>query len=96
MLRADYHRVPRSCAQCKDVLTAAQNTNIPRAAKNRMVEGLSLWPEGSALHGLRLCNPYLQVRGDSLHVLDGGLTARLVLLAGNWLYSEGGWDEVCR
>ena len=38
----------------------------------------------------------MQVRGDSLHVLDGGLTARLVLLAGNWLYSEGGWDEVCR
>jgi hypothetical protein len=94
MLSASYHRRPRVYGECKALLASAQSPQLSKAAQMRLLNPHALWPEGSALHDLKLCNAYLQVRGDSLHVLDGGITKRLLELAGNWLQSTGGWDEV--
>lgn len=95
MIKANFHRRPREHGECLALLASAQNSDLSRAAQMRLLNPHALWPEGSALHDLRLCNAYMQVRGDSLHVLDGGITKHLLEYAGNWLQSTGGWDEVC-
>ena len=95
MIRASYHRRPRDHAESLALLGSATNSDLSKAAQMRLLNPHALWPEGSALHDLRLCNAYMQVHGDSLHVLDGGITKILLEHAGNYLQSTGGWDEVC-
>ena len=55
------------------------------------VEHLSLHPYLTAVIQLKLSHCFLFNRYDSLHVLDGGMTSRIIVLVGNWLYycSEG-------
>ena len=93
MISASFHRRPRDHAESLALLASATNSDLSKAAQMRLLNPHALWPEGSALHDLRLCNAYMQVRGDSLHVLDGGITKILLEHAGNWLQSTGGWDE---
>ena len=49
-------------------------------------------PYPPALSGLIMTNTYLMVRYDTLHVLDGGVTMRILIIAGNFMYySVGEW-----
>jgi hypothetical protein len=94
MLDEGYIREPRDLALCKAALNQSNAQGLSRAARHNILKPLSLWSEGSALHDLELCNPYLQTCFDTLHVLDGGITKKMIELAGNWLLKIGGWNEV--
>jgi hypothetical protein len=79
-VNCEYIRVPRDYDEC--AMAVLQGHGNSAQARKR----LALHPEGSALLDLPLVNPYLQVRNDTLHVLDGGVTKRHLELVGNHLY----------
>ena len=87
MIDPDYLRVVRDLAEAKGILNrcAAEST---RTARLRLTDLLGIWPETPALMAIPHFHPYLQTVPDSLHVLDGGITERLLLYIGNWLYSR--------
>lgn len=86
MVNIHHVRRPREYQRCVDAL----NTTEGQAEQ---LKSLGLHPEGSAFLELPLVNPYLQVRGDTLHVLDGGVTKRHLEFLGNHLYKMHEDDE---
>ena len=90
MLNPHEERPPRDYAGTLKLLEETMGMEGIQEAKKH-VEHLSLRPYLSGLIKLKLSHCFLFVRYDSLHVLDGGITSRLIVLAGNWLYycSEG-------
>jgi hypothetical protein len=90
MLDPHKDRPTRDLASTRQLLEETQRMpGIGEAQKH--VEHLSLHPYLTGFMRLKLTHCYLYVRYDSLHVLDGGMTSRIIVLAGNWLYycSEG-------
>ena len=90
MLDPHKDRPTRDLASTRQLLEETQGMpGIGEAQKH--VEHLSLHPYLTGFMRLKLTHCYLYVRYDSLHVLDGGMTSRIIVLVGNWLYycSEG-------
>ena len=59
------------------------------AARERLTDLLAIWPETPSLMSISHFHPYLQTVGDTLHILDGGTTERILLYIGNWLFDSG-------
>ena len=90
MLNPHVDREPRDLAETLKLLKETLDMQgIGDAQKH--VEHLSLHPYLTAVIQLKLSHCFLFNRYDSLHVLDGGITSRIIVLVGNWLYycSEG-------
>jgi hypothetical protein len=91
MLRPDAARTPRDTVATIALLERSEMADGISAARD-MVRHLSLHPYPPALSGLIMTNTYLMVRYDTLHVLDGGVTMRILIIAGNFMYySVGEW-----
>jgi hypothetical protein len=91
MLRPDAARTPRDTVATIALLERSEMADGISAARE-MVRHLSLHPYPPALSGLIMTNTYLMVRYDTLHVLDGGVTMRILIIAGNFMYySVGEW-----
>ena len=90
MLNPHVDRTPRDLAETSRLLDETLDMDGIEQAKDH-VRHLGLHPYSTALIKLRLTHCFLYVRYDSLHVLDGGMTSRIIVLVGNWLYycSEG-------
>ena len=93
MLDPDFHRVPRDFDRHQRTLQAADACTT-LAAMHRHTDPLGLHPHQPALMLVPMCNVYLQVRHDSLHVMDGGITMRTLLLLGNWIVHEHGEEKL--
>ena len=61
------------------------------AETKRLLLDHGLWAERSALMDIPMFDMLHQVRADSLHVLDGGITMRLLLYVACWVAKEKGW-----
>ena len=85
MLRPDAARTPRDTVATIALLERSEMADGISAARE-MVRHLSLHPYPPALSGLIMTNTYLMVRYDTLHVLDGGVTMRILIIAGNFMY----------
>ena len=88
MLDPEYERVPRDAAALRDLVFRAEDVEAIGAAEE-MTAPFGVWPYHTAL---MLMHPsfeqYLQITWDSLHVFDGGVTMRIVLLLGNWYWRQ--------
>ena len=103
MICPDHLRVVRDLKEAATILERCA-TMPTRTARERATELLAIWPETPALMSIPHFHPYAQTVGDSLHVLDGGITERLLEYIGNWLYQKdpdgdgsgggGGWAAV--
>ena len=89
MFDPELRRKPRDIAATMRVLDQCVVSGT-RAAANRLCQPIGMWPERSALLDIPLFNMHLQTRGDRLHVLDGGITQRLLLYVGNWVFQNSG------
>ena len=81
-------RSPRDWQTTYIALKASEEAASLKAAFGAL-QPLGLVPYFPALAKLELTNPYLQVRYDTLHACDGGITMRLLLMVGNHLYKSG-------
>jgi len=96
MIDPDHFRPVRKVQEAKDILEqcAAAET---RAARERLTDLLAIWPETPSLMSISHFHAYLQTVGDTLHILDGGTTERILLYIGNWLFDSGegnNWEAV--
>ena len=89
MFDPELRRQPRELATTKRVLDECVVASS-RAAAVRMCQPIGMWPERSALLDNPVFNMHLQTRGDRLHVFDGGITQRLLLYVGNWVFHKAG------
>ena len=86
MLDPAYPRTPRDLEVLRLVVEQAERERTVSVAEE-MVAAYGLWPVQTALLLMHpFFNQYLQVVWDSLHMFDGGVTNRLILLVGNWYY----------
>ena len=88
MIDPDFFRPVRKLEEAEDLLEACA-TETSRAARERLTYLLAIWPETPGLMSIPHLHMYAQTVGDSLHILDGGSTERILLYIGNWLYSTG-------
>ena len=88
-------RTPRDLETTHRMLTECMNPEMGIGAAQDHVKHLSLFPYPPAFMRLKLTHCFLYVRYDSLHVLDGGITARIIVILGNWLFyrSPGATDD---
>ena len=97
MIDPDHFRAVRSLEEAERILDECATIDT-RAGRERKTDLLAIWPETPALMHIPHFNLYLQTVGDSLHVLDGGTTERVLLYIGNWLYESGdnrtNWEAV--
>ena len=93
MLDPDYHRTPRNLDEHEDWLREAEDKQS-WADKCAMTEPFAMWPQRTALSIVPLFHWLLQICSDSLHVLDGGVTMRHIILMGNWVYKHHGRDAL--
>ena len=77
-------RRPRDWHTTYAALRRSELAATLKAAKAE-VQALGLKTYFPALAKLELTNPYLQVRYDTLHACDGGMTMRLLIMMGNHL-----------
>ena len=89
MYDPELRRTPRDLATTQQVLDLCTVASS-RAAAVRMCQPIGMWPERSALLDIPLFNMHLQTRGDRLHVFDGGISQRLLLYVGNWVFDKAG------
>ena len=89
MYDPELRRTPRDLANTQQVLDLCTVASS-RAAAVRMCQPIGMWPERSALLDIPLFNMHLQTRGDRLHVFDGGISQRLLLYVGNWVFDKAG------
>ena len=89
MIDPDFIRPLRSLEEAERILEECA-TQTSRTARQLLTDLLAIWPETPALMGISHFHPYLQTVGDSLHILDGGLTERILVYIGNWLYTQTG------
>lgn len=89
MLDPQYARRPRDL---KDHEAALQKSELALtvAAAQLATAPFGMVPLRTALSMLPMVHVYGQVAFDSLHVLDGGVTMRHLIIYGNWLRSEHG------
>ena len=88
MIDPDFFRPVRKLEEAEELLEACA-TETSRAARERLTYLLAIWPETPGLMSIPHLHMYAQTVGDSLHILDGGSTERILLYIGNWLYSTG-------
>ena len=88
MIDPDFFRPVRKLEEAEDLLEACA-TETSRAARERLTYLLAIWPETPGLMSIPHLHMYAQTVGDSLHILDGGSTERILVYIGNWLYSTG-------
>ena len=98
-----YNREPRDAAYTSRVVAEAVNIAARQGrgggwnAACRHTQALGVWPQECALSRMPGFNYLLQVVYDSLHVLDGGVTMRIVILIGCYVFrtatEEGGGGE---
>ena len=96
MLDPDHLREARDLGEAEEILEQCATINS-RAERKRRCEHLAIWPETPALMSMCHFHMYAQTVGDSLHILDGGMTERVLVYVGNWLYSTGegnNWEAV--
>ena len=90
-----YNRKPRDAKQTQDVIMNAMSVAGRRGpglgwgAAVQMTKPLAVWPQRCALSRLPGFSRLLQVLYDSLHVLDGGVTMRLLILVGCHVFDVG-------
>ena len=89
MLDPAYNRKPRDFSAHHAALVAADQC-LTLTAMHALTDPLGLWPRKPALMEIPMFNLYLQVRHDTLHVFDGGITMRMLILMGNWIVHEHG------
>ena len=86
MLGPAHPRTPRDLEVLRHIVEQAEQERVINVAEE-MVAAYGLWPVQTALLLMHpFFNQYLQVVWDSLHVFDGGVTNRLIVLFGNWYY----------
>ena len=95
-----YNREPRDAAYTSRVVAEAVNIAARQGrgggwnAACRHTQALGVWAQECALSRMPGFNWLLQVVYDSLHVLDGGVTMRIVILIGCYVFrtatEEGG------
>ena len=98
MLDPQYQRRPRDLKEHEAALAKSESAPTVRAAQQATAP-LGLVPLRTALSLLPMVHVYGHVAFDSLHVLDGGVTMRHLIIFGNWLLSvhgSGGLDLVNR
>ena len=86
MLDPTAERRPRDWNATLDLLEQTQDEAKSLGECRAMVAHVSLHPYRSALSRLKLTNMFAAVRYDSLHVCDGGITMRILIIIGNHLY----------
>lgn len=89
MLDPEYVRVPRDARTHDETIRRAEAAPSMAAAR-RETDPLGVHPRHTALSVMPLFDQYAQVVDDTLHVLDGGVTMRHLLLFGNWVFKMGG------
>ena len=93
MLDPAYARTPRDLADMLRAIDLADQESSIDGAED-VVKPYGIWPVKTALMLMDpYMNQYLQTVWDTLHVFDGGVTNRNIVLAGNWYYrihADGG------
>ena len=86
MLDPAYARTPRDLADMLRAIDLADQESSIDGAED-VVKPYGIWPVKTALMLMDpYMNQYLQTVWDTLHVFDGGVTNRNIVLAGNWYY----------
>ena len=89
MIDPDFFRPLRGLEDAERILDECA-TKTSRTARQALTDLLAIWAETPALMGIPHFHAYLQTVGDSLHIFDGGLTERILVYIGNWLYTQTG------
>ena len=90
MLDPTEDRTPRDLEGTRSRLEQCMDPAMGIGAAKDHVAHLGLFPYPPAFMRLKLTHCFLYVRYDSLHVLDGGITARIIVIVGNWLFYHAG------
>lgn len=90
MLDPAVERKPRDLTETCKLLCDSMEPGLGIGAAKGLVKHLGLFPYLPALAKLPLTHCYLNVRYDTLHVLDGGITSRIIVILGNWLFYRAG------